>query len=82
MYGTFFNQFCVARLKNIFPNMHASLQIAVILQISNCSVDKTFPNLMFVNTKLTTTMKEERLEGLLKSTREARLSAGYSEREQ
>jgi len=66
--GKLFKLFCVSQLKNVFPNLHTLLHIAVTLPVSSCSVERSFSKLKLVKTKLTTTMKEERLESLLKMT--------------
>lgn len=66
--GKLFKLFCVSQLKNVFPNLHTLLHIAVTLPVSSCSVERSFSKLKLVKTKLRTTMKEERLESLLKIT--------------
>uniref|UniRef100_A0A2S2PBA1 Zinc finger MYM-type protein 1 n=2 Tax=Schizaphis graminum TaxID=13262 RepID=A0A2S2PBA1_SCHGA len=66
--GKLFKLFCVSQLKCVFPNLHTLLHIAVTLPVSSCSVERSFSKLKLVKTKLRTTMKEERLESLLKIT--------------
>lgn len=63
-----FKLFCVSQLKNVFLNLHTLLHIAVTLPVSSCSVERSFSKLKLVKTKLRTTMKEKRLESLLKIT--------------
>jgi len=66
--GKLFKLFCVSQLKTVFPNLNTLLHIAVTLPVSSCSVERSFSKLKLVKTKLRTTMKEERLESLLKIT--------------
>lgn len=66
--GKLFKLFCVSQLKTLFPNLNTLLHIAVTLLVSSCSVERYFSKLKLVKTKLRTTMKEERLESLLKIT--------------
>ncbi|KAE9530452.1 hypothetical protein AGLY_010914 [Aphis glycines] len=66
--GKLFKLFCVSQLKNVFPNLHTLLHIAVTLPVSSCSVERSFSKLKLVKSKLRTTMKKERFESLLKIT--------------
>lgn len=66
--GKLFKLFCASQLKTVFPNLNTLLHIAVTLPVSSCSVERSFSKLKLVKTKLRTTMKEERLESLLKIT--------------
>jgi len=66
--GKLFKLFYVAQLKNVFPNLYALYQIAVTLSVSSCTVERSFSKLKLVITKSKTTIKEERLENLLKIT--------------
>jgi hypothetical protein len=66
--GKLFKLFCVSQLKNVFPNLHTLLHIAVTLPVSSYSVERSFSKLKLMKTKLKTTMKEEHLESRLKIT--------------
>ena len=60
-----FKLFCKAKLKTVFPNLHAVLKIAVTLSLTSVSTERSFSKLNRVKTDLRSTMGDERLEGLL-----------------
>lgn len=61
-----FQIFCLAPLLNVFPNLYLTLKISITFPVISCTVERTFPKLKIIKTKLCTTMCQNRLEQMVK----------------
>lgn len=63
--------------KTIYFNFFKALQIFMAIPVTSCTCKRTFSKLSIVKTKLRSTMKQERLNGLLTNVHRARIGIQY-----
>jgi len=72
--GKLFKLFCTASFQNVFPNLYLTSKISVTLPVSSCTVERSFSKLKLIKNKLRTTMCQNRLEQMVKISREPDIS--------